>query len=1328
MENIQITLNKGKSVHSTNVDNYVSVNLLGNDKLLLNNDIQTSIDEYQQYLSEKNKSNKFRLIFTINPICSNVLFNRITELVYAEGSDECKLMTSSTDNEISSSLYFQNFKGELSSLHDATTKDTAFSSVLGKSNLDNLYGFNYNCGIDIFNNHHLRRKDFVVVNPLKNEQEKVVIEETTEKVVGDVSYKNNSSTFYGTSNLWTELTQNGGNYPKDKYNITSGSMYAKIKKIKITPYNSSGSNMPGTYSARISGKLYIDNSNNYICDYGTNVVLNGYGSYYQSSGEYTLSLYNTKSYNNYTGTPRIQFSIYCDISHTISGGYSCEIEYSVEHVRVNYEYYETKEIYEYKYSVDNNFNTIFDSLRDKNGNIEQGLIDQGSDSEKQLHLYDKNIIFSAKDLNNFGSILDYSLQEQNGWFGFMNKSIIPINVNNKINNGGEIYLNKIMCDRRECDFIDMYPDRTLFSFVPKWNKYRRRAEYNWKYYITYPYENDIAHPLVLNGIPGSFDLSDDNQIIYDVNTDTFDYETGNIRFRTDYKHNLSKGSLIHLSLTLTDEYSGSTVLPKIYDIPYPIEVNGVGKYGYDDNHYFSINFDDISYCLTDYYHLIKNASTNKLQQKRSNTRKGDVTTEWDDGDITQGGTSDGNQETLNKCILDGGDNWYEFDDYDKYSITESLDKDNNYSAEFEYSEKIIVNNNEKGSCTFYGFSGGISVTRNSYTPEDGSDFNGEKLTIKFVIDNNIINTINFETQNQPWTNINIDNISDFVYDLYYGEHEVKVVVTLSDAQNTLDNYRVSNSIRFEVCQFNTNIDTPEPEPDPEPETPIIYDNDLFDFVTIKSNVKRIYNNKDCKYYIRKFKRVPNFKNTKYSNLNNIDDSIINDVLKINDFSSTINKLAFSKNIYGDDMSQIVFDDDIDVTGLRDNLGRELTTLYLTIVKNNTGHEKWYNENGNRSYSDSDIEYSRCFSKVTSGFDLPEYVYDYNVHRLHNISKEGFSNGDGYWEKYPTLNIKSVDCNDSGDTYDISTLHDVFYGDIVEFEEDNLNEIVLETIQHRFNTAQRESLLDIYSSLTVDEIVSDDYDYSGWNTNTYNLFNNESINCRANIAPEGYYYQAHYPIKIKEFDNKINEGYHTLINFIDNYSGDTINYDNGSYYYVNGVKLDKNYYFNSGDTIYCISKKNLNKIIGTVSNVVFNNDGTTQIDIINLNIPTGFSLNIIDYILFKPNILKPLYAYDLNDGTGKYIWKDIKKYEYISRDSELYDSTFTNDAHYIYKQINFYLKRQDPIGIYGLQPSYDNFGDDITKAYASIEIDSEIKDVSISEYFEEGENNCTFVKI
>lgn len=48
-----------------------------------------------------------------------------------------------------------------------------------------------------------------------------------------------------------------------------------------------------------------------------------------------------------------------------------------------------------------------------------------------------------------------------------------------------------MNNNKACEIYNMYPDISLFSFVPKYNKYQQRKESNWDYCLTYPYLSDV---------------------------------------------------------------------------------------------------------------------------------------------------------------------------------------------------------------------------------------------------------------------------------------------------------------------------------------------------------------------------------------------------------------------------------------------------------------------------------------------------------------------------------------------------------------------------------------------------------------------------------------------------------------------------------------------------------------------------------------------------------------------------------------------------------------------------------------------------------------------
>lgn len=105
----------------------------------------------------------------------------------------------------------------------------------------------------------------------------------------------------------------------------------------------------------------------------------------------------------------------------------------------------------------------------------------------------------------------------------------------------------------------------------------------------------------------------------------------------------------------------------------------------------------------------------------------------------------------------------------------------------------------------------------------------------------------------------------------------------------------------------------------------------------------------------------------------------------NDFDKEQYPLAFSRTIYNDKITQITFTDTIDITDIKDNLGRPLSELYVTIVKNNQGYQRWYKsespttmpykESNNDPTIDVDIEFSHCFGRLNSGLNMPYGEYD-----------------------------------------------------------------------------------------------------------------------------------------------------------------------------------------------------------------------------------------------------------------------------------------------------------------------------------------------------------------
>lgn len=459
------------------------------------------------------------------------------------------------------------------------------------------------------------------------------------------------------------------------------------------------------------------------------------------------------------------------------------------------------------------------------------------------------------------------------------------------------------------------------------------------------------------------------------------------------------------------------------------------------------------------------------------------------------------------------------------------------------------------------------------------------------------------------------------------------------------------------------------------------DRDYFVNNNIKFRFCRVIGENKSKYYIRKFKILKD--NKKY----------------------TLNKLAFAENVYEDRIGEVIFDDIIDVTGIKNNLGLPLHEIFISVFKTNHGHEKWYGtkfEGG-----DDTVEFSHCFGELTSGFDMPsdDECIDYNVHRLHNINLEG-SGSIGI-----PLSGMALERN-----LCLKNNVDTFCGDIVEFNEYSLKETVLEDVYYRFNTGQRETLNTVYSALTYHEIFCDDYDFSAIEKFIEGKSiavddNGNEVEAPVNLNPEGYYYKAHYRIPLKEYMPRVYWGSDILVKVVSSsengikISGGTtkhyITFEQDMYEY--NITCDKIYNMIVYDKIYLLKKTDFKEIVHGMI-VGFNKN--------NYTIVIDKPINISDYKFFKVNPVKPENAYTISDGSGAYVWRIFKGFADIDSDSELHNRPFTNGTHYLHKDINLYLKRQDPSGIYGL-----SFSSDMPLFKTLLNIMGNEKEVNNKEYVE-----------
>jgi len=222
---------------------------------------------------------------------------------------------------------------------------------------------------------------------------------------------------------------------------------------------------------------------------------------------------------------------------------------------------------------------------------------------------------------------------------------------------------------------------------------------------------------------------------------------------------------------------------------------------------------------------------------------------------------------------------------------------------------------------------------------------------------------------------------------------------------------------------------------------IILDSDL------KPRMARYYNGERSSYYFRKFKKV-NVRDTK---------------LEIENDDYEIFPLAFSQNLYEDKINHFVINEDIDITGLVDNLNRPLSELFITMVKTDTGG---------------------VFTPIKSGIEIPFLVGVSGDSTIPDIRLINNSSGSHYSLKD---NIKIDD--------------PTFYGDVAEYNRLEQIERILGKVNHTFNTTNREI------ASAVNNID----------------FNSPSVNLDLGIRYESYFYNPHTRIKLREYSSYIEEG-------------------------------------------------------------------------------------------------------------------------------------------------------------------------------------------------------------
>jgi len=230
-------------------------------------------------------------------------------------------------------------------------------------------------------------------------------------------------------------------------------------------------------------------------------------------------------------------------------------------------------------------------------------------------------------------------------------------------------------------------------------------------------------------------------------------------------------------------------------------------------------------------------------------------------------------------------------------------------------------------------------------------------------------------------------------------------------------------------------------------------------------LKRLYYGHEVTYYLRKFRKV----------------KMLNTQKPMESDDYELYPVGFAVTTYNDKLYQLTINEDIDLSNLKDNLGRPISEIYVTILKTDS---------------------NSTFTRVLDGFDMvniegntktnsAQFRKISNIRKMHTLKSD---------PKAPFISHEPLDLNGNG----IDILDNEYYGDIVEYSKYEVKETVLADVMHRFNTIDRESGTDITFTDTA-ELDS--------------TKQNKTIEC---ARLEGYIYKPHHKIQIRQYSNYVEQ--------------------------------------------------------------------------------------------------------------------------------------------------------------------------------------------------------------
>jgi hypothetical protein len=224
----------------------------------------------------------------------------------------------------------------------------------------------------------------------------------------------------------------------------------------------------------------------------------------------------------------------------------------------------------------------------------------------------------------------------------------------------------------------------------------------------------------------------------------------------------------------------------------------------------------------------------------------------------------------------------------------------------------------------------------------------------------------------------------------------------------------------------------------------------------------------------------------------------------------------------------------------------------------------------------------------------------------------------------------------------------------------------------------------------------------------NLVDGDGAVFYGNLNPEGYFYNPHTPIKIRQLSDEIYSTDGIVIGFDSGYVStgkdtvDVYNPDSGVIenkdVFILSATSPVNMDFVEGMEFIIYNKENgdgtkVGRLLsyddkfsggGCLISLWVNAKDQAEMD----ELANG--LKNKKYMLVLKKEYAPRYAI-FQPKLRQFIWREVVPQSELRYDDELYDMTFANGRFYIHTNMNFYCRRQDPQNIYGLQsPETDKY--------------------------------------